>query len=343
MANILLTTQCNRSCPYCFAKREMSDSASDNLMSWENLIYIADFLKASERWRVSLLGGEPTSHPECVDFILYLLERGFDITVFTNGMLNPSRLEEFKHYLIEVRVERLTFVCNLNDPIQTPASKKEAERIQSFLSLMGPWVSPGFNIYRLDFTLDFLFDCINRFGMKRHLRLGITHPIPGKRNGFIRTEDIGQVIKRLYSYRHLFDTFRVSPGLDCGFPICKFNDEELGWLHRFRGSFQFTCGPAVDISPDMSVYYCFPLSNYHRKSLFEFDSMRQIDDYFLQLRDQIKTEIPGIYNECDGCRHKEDGICSGGGLCQVLNRFIDEAPVRIPEIEHELAKNRLPK
>jgi organic radical activating enzyme len=146
-------------------------------MSWENLIYIADFLKVSGQRHVSLPGGEPTIHPDCVDFILYLLQRDFDVTVFTNGMLSPSRLEEFEHHLAEVRTDRLNFVCNLNDHVQTPASKKETKKVERFLSAMGPWVSAGFNIYRPDFTLDFLFDLINRFCMKRHLRLGITNPI----------------------------------------------------------------------------------------------------------------------------------------------------------------------
>ncbi len=340
MANILLTTRCNRSCPYCFAKREMS-GAGDRLMSWENLIYIADFLTAAGQQHVSLLGGEPTLHPECVDFILYLLQRNFAVTVFTNGILSPSRLAEFKQHLTEVNSERLTLVLNLNDPVQTPASPQETQSIQRFLSVMGPWVSPGFNIYRLDFTLDFLFDYINRFGLKRHLRLGITHPVPGKANGFIHPRDMRQVVQRLYSYRPQFDNFRVRPGLDCGFALCQFRDEELGWLHRFPGPVHFGCGPAVDISPDMGVYHCFPLSNYQRKSLFEFDSMEQIDQHFAQLRHQLKSEIPGIYPDCDGCRSQEDGVCDGGGLCQVLNRFMDEAPVRLPEIEDELAKNRL--
>jgi hypothetical protein len=149
------------------------------------------------------------------------------------------------------------------------------------------------------------------------------------------------VAQRIYSYRPHFDALRVRPGLDCGFPICQFNDEELGWLHRLPGPVKFGCGPAVDISPDMSVYHCFPLSRYQRKSLFEYDSLEQIEQHFMRLRDEMKSEIPGIYSECDGCRHQEDGVCTGGGLCQVLYRFMDEAPVRIAEIEHELAKNRL--
>lgn len=341
MANILLTTRCNRSCPYCFAKREMADADTDSILSWENLIYITDFLHSSGVRNVSLLGGEPSIHPECVDFILYLVERGFNLTFFTNGMLSPSRLEEFKTYLADVPPERLSFVCNLNDPVQTPATQDETGRIERFLSVMGPWVTPGFNIYRLDFSLEFLFDYISRFGMKRHLRLGIAHPVPGKKSTYIRPHDMRKVIKRLYSFRHLFETFRVSPGLDCGFQICRFTDEELGWLHRFPGTVHFRCGPAVDIAPDMSVYHCFPLCNYQRKSLFEFDSMRQLEEHFARLRDQIKVEIQGIFNECDGCNYQEEHTCSGGGLCQVLNLLIQEAPVRIGEIERELAKNRL--
>jgi hypothetical protein len=343
MANILLTTRCNRSCPYCFAKREMSSSPKDSLMSWDNLIYIADFLKANWQRNISLLGGEPTIHPGVADFILYLLERGFDVTVFTNGMLSPSRLKEFKKHLTAISIEQLSFVCNLNDPVQTPASGDETERIHQFLSVFGPWAIPGFNIYTPDFRLEFIFDFINRYGMKRHIRLGVTHPVPGKESDFIRVDNMRPIIERLCSYRKLFDSFRVTPGLDCGFPICKFTDEELGWMHRMRITSHFSCGPAFDIAPDMGLYHCFPLSNYHRKSLFEFDSMRQIDEHFAQLRDHIKAEIPGIYPECDGCRYQEEGVCGGGGICQVLNRFIEEARIRLPEIEDQFAKDCLPK
>jgi len=319
----------------------MAGSAANAFLSWENLIYVADFLKNSGERHLSLLGGEPTLHPECVDYILYLLERDFEVTVFTNGILSHSRLEEFRRHLTEVRIGRLNLVCNLNDPVQTPATPKEAELIRRFLAVMGPWVTPGFNIYRSDFTLDFLFDAINRFGFKRQLRLGIAHPVPGQKTGFILPENLRQVVERLYAYRPHFDALRVSPGLDCGFPLCQFTDEELGWLHRFKNTGSFGCGPAVDISPDMSVYHCFPFSQYLRKSLFEFDSLRQVEEHLLQVRQQFKQEIPGIYPECDGCRAQEDGVCNGGGLCQILNRLIGEAPIRISEIEYELARYRL--
>lgn len=340
MPNILLTTICNRRCPYCFAKIEMDD-ATVKEMSWENLVYIADFLIKSREKKVSLLGGEPTLHPDFVDYVCYLNERGFDVCIFTNGIVSDDRLREIKENLSGMPPERLSFVCNLNNPEQTPASDEEIRKIHNFLAVMGPWVGAGFNIYRLDFKLDFLFDLVMRYGMRRTLRLGMTHPVPGHGNGYIQPEDIGKTIDRLYSYKPIMERLRIRPGLDCGFPICKFNDEQLGWLYRLSRHAKFECGPAIDITPDMSVYSCFPLSQFHRKSIFDFDDLKQVTDYYSKIGDQIRVELPGIYDACDGCIQREEGICSGGGVCQLLNKFVGEATIRMPEIENELHKNHM--
>ena len=318
----------------------MASSQNGERMSWENLIYIADFLHSSGDKRVSLLGGEPTLHPDFVDYVLYLIERNFDVTVFSNGIMSSSRLEEMKTHLAVIPGERLGFVCNLNDPVQTPAEPEEMRKVQRFLEAMGPWTTAGFNIYRLDFDLEFIFDLVGRYGMRRTMRLGLTHPIPGKESGFIRPHEIGAVIGRLYSYQQLFDRFRIKPGLDCGFPLCAFSDEQLGWLRRLVEDVRFGCGPAIDISPDMSVYCCFPFSNFRRKSLFEFDSAEQIVEYYQKMQSQLRQELPGIYEACDGCVHRQEKLCSGGGICQLLYRLVGEAPVRMPELDHELINYR---
>jgi molybdenum cofactor biosynthesis enzyme MoaA len=56
MANILLTEKCVRACPYCFAKEYLKES-KENLLSWENLIYITDLFEISNEKHLSLLGG----------------------------------------------------------------------------------------------------------------------------------------------------------------------------------------------------------------------------------------------------------------------------------------------
>ena len=335
MANILLTNKCIRECPYCFAGKEMAGSLENDCISWENVIYLADFLKASGERRVSLLGGEPSLHPDFVDILLYFMERGFAVSAFTSGIMSKAKLDDLRKHLDGVPADRINFVCNLNNPQQTGTPKAETEKLHAFLSALGPWTMPGFNIYRTDFEMDFLFDLVERYRLKRRLRVGITHPVPGTPNAAIRVADIGAVIERLCSYREAFDRLRVIPSLDCGFPQCQLTDTQLGWLARLSGKVNFKCTPAIDITPELDVYCCFPLASLNRKSIFDFDSYRQVVDYYKRLQARIRLETPGIYPECEACVYRAEGTCAGGGACQLVNRFVDEAPAKLLKIEND--------
>lgn len=333
MPNILLTQSCVRSCPYCFAKKHMAESLPDDILSWEDLIYLADFLQSSGERRFSILGGEPTLHPDFNNMILYLLERNFDINVFTSGIMSDQKLEEATSLFSNVLPERLTFTCNFNDPDKTRTSLAEVQSLKRFLKKFGERVVPGFNIYRPDFTLDFLFRYVAEYGLHRTIRLGLAHPIAGRKNLHIKPEDIDGVIRLIFSYVPLFERLRVKPGLDCGFPMCRMTDRELGWLYRFTGShYDFGCSPVIDIGPDMMVWTCFPLSGFHKKSIFEFNSLKEIHDFYQNLHNTIRTEVGGIFEECDNCDFREEELCRGGCLAHSLNNFQNEQPVRMKEI-----------
>jgi radical SAM protein with 4Fe4S-binding SPASM domain len=333
MPNVLLTQKCVRSCPYCFAKKHMSESTPDDILLWENLIYLADFFELSGERNISLLGGEPTLHPNFLDFVIYLLERNFNVRVFTSGIMSERVLEGVALAVNNVPPERLSFICNLNDPKRTHAPFAEIERVKRFLTVFGSRTVAGFNIYQTDFELDFLFKYINNYGLRRTIRLGIAHPIPGKQNIYIFLDDIPSIINRLFSYRELFERCRVKPGLDCGFPMCKLSNTQLGWLYQFTGgASSFGCGPAIDIGPDMSVWSCFPLSSFHKKSIFEFDTLQDVIRFYQRMIGLIRMEVGGIYEECDNCVYREDGICSGGCVAHILSYFQNEARVRVPEV-----------
>ncbi len=343
MANILLTAPLNPTCPSGLSGNEASGASGGRSLSWENLIYIADFLRSSGRQQVSLVAGEPTMHPQVVDFILYLLDRGFEVTLVTHGSLSPSRLEEFRRHLTEIPRERLQVVCHFPDPDQTPMSPQDSQRLHRFLAVMGPWTQAHFTIQRWDFNLDFLFEHINRFGLKRQVRLGLAHPVLGGKAGFIPAEDMRRVVERLYSYRRRFESYRVRPDLDCGFPLCQFSDAELGWLDRRRGCGPGGCGPALDIWPDMSVYHCFALATSQSKSLFEFDSLEQLEGDFARWHEEIRAASAGIYEACDGCLSREDGGCRGGGLCRIIGGGITEAPLGQARVADGVSQDRLPR
>ena len=305
----------------------------DKFLSWENLIYIADFCEAAGDKKIQLLGGEPTIHPDFIDMVIYLLERGFALTVFTSGIMKNKVLTETASAFANTPPNRLTFNCNLNDPEQTPASLSEQESVKSFLSQLGYRTTPGFNIYRTDFKLDFLFQLISEFGMFRMIRLGMTHPVPGKSNSFISPDDIGSVYDVICSYAPLLERLRVRLRFDCGFPYCRLSQAQLGILYPFvNGSFHFSCVPIVDIGPDMDVWSCFPLRSFQRRSIFEFDSLDAVRKHFRKLHEIARVEVAGIFEECDSCNWREERLCGGGCLAHSLRQFGEEFPLRMREV-----------
>jgi radical SAM protein with 4Fe4S-binding SPASM domain len=300
-------------------------------LSWDNLMYIADFLEMSGHKKVSLLGGEPTLHPQFVDFTTYLIERQFHVNVFTSGIMSKKRLLEAKQFLSGYSTEKLTFTCNLNEP--DISTQEESSRINQFLTTFGHLTTLGFNLYKTDFNFDYHIQTINRFNLGRHIRIGLAHPIPGEVNTYVQGEEVKKIARRLVSFFDLFKRFKISPGFDCGMPMCAFTDEELGKLLKLnKGFVSFGCGPAIDIGPDMKVWSCFPLSNMHKRSLFEFNSMQEIDTFYRELHNKIRRETGGIFKECDDCSHRFSDVCRGGCLAHALNRFMNEAPVRTREI-----------
>ncbi len=333
MANILLTERCVRSCPYCFAKEHMA-GAEEKVLAWEDLIYLADFFEASGEKAFSLLGGEPTLHPHFVDFVLYLVERGFRVNVFTSGITSNSKLAEMSRYLSNIHPAQLSFVVNLNDPKKSPYS--EVENVKRFLRAFGHLASAGFNIYRHDFDMTFLVKYINEFGLKRHIRLGLAHPIPGQKNVCVKTDDMQAMANNFMSQVPLLERFQIDPGFDCGFPMCLLSDADLGRLFRLnRGMIKFSCGPTIDVGPDMSVWTCFPLSNYQKTSIYDFDSIQQLRAYYDRLHKKVRAEVGGVFEACDTCKYRENGLCAGGCLSHAISKFINEAPIRFKEIYND--------
>lgn len=239
-----------------------------------------------------------------------------------------GKLDEFAQKILSRGQElRLSFVCNVNDP--KLSKKSEIEKVKMFFAIFGERCSLSFNIYRLDFNMDFLIDYIIDYGIGRHIRLGLAHPIPGAKNLYIKPKDFHLVKNALMESFKKMEVLDIVPGFDCGFPMCMFSDDDLGKLYKYTlGQLSFQCGPAIDIGPDMSCWACFPLSDFNKKSIFDFSSFRELHDFYENKMMEIRNEIRGLYLECDYCDHYKHNICSGGCLAHILNNYIEEGGMR---------------
>lgn len=316
MANLLLTEKCVRACPYCFAKEYLSES-KENTLSWENLIYITDLFEASSEKHLSLLGGEPTLHPHFIDFVCYLHQRNFHVNVFTSGILSNKTLDAAKQYLLKIPNERLSFVCNYNHP--NSSTPQETKQINKFLSTFSKYTSLSFNLYQTKFDFKFLVDAIMKYDLKKHIRLGLAQPIPGQKNECLSLKEIRGIAENIRNQLYILEENRISIGFDCGMPLCIFTDEDIGRLFKLnRGSVKFSCTPALDIGPDMQMWACFPLSNYDKKSLYDFDHVDDIKKHFAAQHHHLRKEKKGIFEECKTCIYFEEHLCMGGCLAHLV-------------------------
>ncbi|MCL1851023.1 MAG: radical SAM protein [Bacteroidetes bacterium] len=316
MPNLLLTEKCVRSCPYCFAKEYLKKSKA-NLLSWENLIYIADLLEFSKEKHLSLLGGEPALHPDFVDFVLYLHQRNFHVNVFTSGIMSAHTLETAQNYLLKIPVENLSFVCNYNHPDSSTA--KETKQINRFFKTFSKYISLSFNLYQKDFDFTFLVDAIIKYNLKKHIRLGLAQPIPGQKNECLNLNEIRGMAENFRNQLDILEQNRITLGFDCGMPLCIFSNDDIGRLFKLnKGRVVFSCGPAIDIGPDMQTWACFPLANYEKKSLYDFDNVEDIKKYFATQNKQIREERNGIFEECRTCTYFNE-LCMGGCLAHLIN------------------------
>ena len=317
MANVLLTEKCVRSCPYCFAKEYLKDS-KENLLSWENLIYITDLFESSNEKHLSLLGGEPTLHPDFVDFVLYLNQRKFNVNVFTSGIIPNKKLKIAEEFLSKIPIENLSFVCNYNHP--DTSTLNETNQINKFFLIFSKYTSLSFNLYQKDFDFTFLINAINKYGLKRHIRLGLAQPIPGQKNECLTLGEVRGISENFRKQLDILEQNRITIGFDCGMPLCIFSNEDVGRLFKLnRGKVEFSCGPAIDISPDMQVWACFPLSNYKKRSFYDFDNIDEIRKYFSIQNGNLRKERKGVFEECQTCTYLKEQLCNGGCLAHLIS------------------------
>lgn len=313
--NFIITSTCNRSCPYCFAKNKLSseNKTETEHVSLENVQHYYDFLEKNNDKSLRILGGEPTQHPQFIEIIDMALERKFNINIFTNGIWNNNITDYFR----TSKTKNINFLFNINEPGKQP--EKELIAIKNSLSVAKNRARCGYNIYSKEFDITFLADFIDKYSLKREIRLGLTSPIVGTKNHYITDDTLKEVGTRLVNQLEQLERKNIIGILDCGFILCMFSEQELGKLTISTKKFNSVCDVTLDIGTDLSVWPCFPLSNMNNAKLTDFDNYYQINNFF------EKRLLPfrkfGMFDQCLTCKFKERGQCSGGCVARTIKNW----------------------
>ncbi len=314
MANISVTSTCNRNCSYCFTRDAFEFGSRDNphmpLKVYERAL---DFLVHSGMDQARLLGGEPTLHPSFHHFIDLALERGLRVLVFSNGLMD----EKILRHLEKLPPERLTVLINTFLPEASSPDERNRQR-EVFLRLGGR-VILGVNIYSPAVKPDFLVDLIEEFNLSRTIRLGLAHPCLTKDNQYLHSRYYETVGRSIASFMEWNQTENLNPEFDCGFVPCMFSEEALAAMGEAAENIGRRCNPILDILPDGSVVPCYPLAGLCSRSLSSRHEAEMLREEFRGILNAYRDV--GIFRECNSCSFRREGLCHGGCLAAAMKRL----------------------
>lgn len=333
MANIAITSQCNLNCSYCFTQEEYKNAASA-IQHMPTGIYsqALDFILQSDIKQIRILGGEPTLHPDFIHYLELALQTGRPVRLFSNGLM-PEKIRTF---LKGVPDEKINLVLNIthltDDSLQMPP------QLEKTLNQLNQKIILGLNIFKKELPLDFLFDIIRNYDLKKMVRLGLAHPCIGYRNRYMLPKHYLSIGKTIANFAREAQKLSVKINLDCGFVPCMFDGEDLQELD-LDPSLGNHCEPIPDILPDGSIIPCYCLSGIDRKKM---DSSLSADTVRAQFQEKLSLlSNTGIFKICPLCEVKGRGLCSGGCTAQKIMRFqsVKKSIVKIESCYDGIKKN----
>jgi len=310
MANICLTSVCNRQCSYCFAQ-EHGDAP--DFMSIDDFKRSLDFLEQSKIDQVRILGGEPTLHPDFKEIMALSKDTGQKILLFTNGLFSDEILD----YLMNIPPETLRVMVNVT-PLDSMKRKDVAQQ-HHVIKKLGPRAALSFNIFRPDISFEILIELIEGSEAQKMVRLGLALPCLNGNNESLHPRQYPYVGSRIVSFATQAANHDIRISFDCGFVPCMFSKEGLDALKHAKADIGWRCNPILDITPAGQVLHCFPLAQMYSEPLKERLKAGALRAKFVEKSHDFRQA--GIYRDCALCDLKHSEVCPGGCLGATIRRF----------------------
>lgn len=326
MANLLITSLCNRRCSFCFARGRLRDGGSGRdrplHMTRDEIRKVMDLMERTDERDLRLLGGEPTLHPEFVNIVEEGLKRNFHVNVFTNGFM-PRPVADF---LGNVPQCKLSVLCNVSPQAVDPEPQR---RLRDYsLDRLGERAALGITVTGADFDHGFLLDYIRRFKLNKNVRVGISQPMVGRENEYLHPSQYRAVGTAIANMCRACVKEDVLVGFDCGMTLCMFSESELGVLTTSGNGYVSVCSPIIDVGPGLNVWHCFPLAEVLVTNLTHFKKRKEIVSYYNRIMDPYRSL--GCRVECLSCEYKRRRQCFGGCLAHAMNS-LNKIPPRMAE------------
>lgn len=289
--NILLTTDCNNTCKYCFIK----DKSKHKYISIEDFVYCIDFANKSSDDSIYLLGGEPTLHPDFKEIVDICKEYNKKVTLLSNFIF-----KDLSSFLKERYTDKTinNFLINANHP-----SEYTTQDYELYINNLNNLPSCSNDIV-LSITISdekpieyysYLLDYYDKFDISR-IRLSLDVNLLWNN---LNNKKLGHFFYNLVRYLSEHG-FLVNSEL-CGMQRCIFSEYEEKYLQTHLINFIISgCAPNLDIFPDLTMNYCAsrPSDSAFNVNLKYFYNQAHAKSYFLSLRNLLNQEKNA---SCENC------------------------------------------
>jgi hypothetical protein len=214
--------------------------------------------------------------------------------------------------------ERCTVMVNVNQPALN-GDGHSYDRLRHTMRRLGARVMPGFNIYRLDFEMQFLLSLVIETGCKAVIRLGMAQPCLSGDNEYVCPNQYRAIALKIVEFAHIAARAGVKLDFDCGFVRCMFSDGEIDTLQALGANVGWRCNPILDVDIKGDVIHCYPLSRLARLPLTPESDAPTLRRTFEERTRPFRQT--GVFKECSTCPFKATGECPGGCLAATIRRF----------------------
>lgn len=310
MANVLLTTKCNLSCPYCFAQERLGDNHKLT-MSISDVEKVIDFLKRSGHPFFRAMGGEPTLHPEFPRILKMALEADMRVDLLSNATWPESYNELFSR----ISPRRLFFLLNVDHPDRYLS--KIWQRIEGNLAAVSGrgTITLSFNIFEKQPKYEYILELAARYHIDK-VRMSFSLPVVAANNTYLPLADYKAMAPFVLDFAARAEQAGVEVSMDNAVPLCMFTYEQAGEL-LMKGVIDLKrntrCEPVIDIGSDLKVWCCFCLSKMWNRHLDEFKDLSEIHAYYSKAMGLYQGRLYPL-EECGECRYRERWGCQGGCL-----------------------------
>jgi radical SAM protein with 4Fe4S-binding SPASM domain len=310
-----LTDFCNQSCPFCFARKEMTHNSKKQI-NYSFYKKIAIDLKKLGDLTLDFLGGEPTLHTEFTKIVDFSMKHFLSIRLFTNGTFSLEAKKTLLKY-----TPRIFFVINISTPgfqynkvIRNHVLKNVeafAQKTPVILSVVSTFLDTSIINHFKHIPAYILNNCI--------IKLSFLSPEAGTKNpmkitDFFRVGDnLCKVIAQLEKIRSLKKIY-----FNYMFRPCMFTAKNRAFLKKRKLDFitkNTSCHEkekttTFHITSDLTTFKCYPLST---KNVFSIknQSIKQTQKKYSRIEKQYEHKL--ILPECGKCQYFGfgKGKCSG--------------------------------